>query len=110
MEGRRQLAFPDGRRFKVPDALGLWVDLNEAELEKMPFEYCEPPHLRPQDGSATEAEPYLSLQLDLDMPELGDFCFRHSTCWPGAQPINRTVSADQRFPSGGALCRTLARV
>ncbi|MCJ8518601.1 hypothetical protein ABID21_001481 [Pseudorhizobium tarimense] len=41
----------DGAFYVVPDAPGLGVDVNEAELEKMPFEYSEPPHLRRTDGS-----------------------------------------------------------
>jgi galactonate dehydratase len=43
----------DGAFYVVPDAPGLGVDVDEAELAKMPFEYSEPPHLRRTDGSFT---------------------------------------------------------
>jgi galactonate dehydratase len=43
----------DGAFYVVPDAPGLGIDVDEAELAKMPFEYSEPPHLRRTDGSFT---------------------------------------------------------
>jgi galactonate dehydratase len=43
----------DGAFYVVPDAPGLGVDVDEAELAKMPFQYSEPPHLRRMDGSFT---------------------------------------------------------
>lgn len=43
----------DGAFYVVPEAPGLGIEVDEMELQQMPFEYSEPPHLRRQDGSFT---------------------------------------------------------
>jgi galactonate dehydratase len=43
----------DGSRYTVPERPGLGVEVNEAALQKLEFEFFEPPHLRRLDGSFT---------------------------------------------------------
>ncbi|MDE1993068.1 MAG: mandelate racemase/muconate lactonizing enzyme family protein [Rhizobiaceae bacterium] len=48
-----QQAVLDGSRYIVPDGPGLGVEVDEAALKKLEFEFFEPPHLRRLDGSFT---------------------------------------------------------